>query len=100
MSEELKCWNGKSPLFIEWDKSEQMEFVEDEEALVAIICVVPGAGLSANGSAAGRFSGMAIRRKSPPSVLLNNARKIAEQSPKPTGRDIARGCLLPLEGKL
>ena len=35
MSEKLKSWDGKYPLFIEWDKSEQMEFVEDEEALVA-----------------------------------------------------------------
>lgn len=35
MCEELKSWDGEYPLFIEWDKSEQMEFVEDEEALVA-----------------------------------------------------------------
>ena len=37
MSEEKyqKCWNGEYPLFIEWDESMQMEFVEDEEALVA-----------------------------------------------------------------
>lgn len=34
MSEELKCWDGKYPLFIEWDKSMQMEFVDDEEELV------------------------------------------------------------------
>ena len=33
MSEE-KCqkrWNGAYPLFIEWDESRQMEFVDDEE---------------------------------------------------------------------
>lgn len=30
-----KCWNGEYPIFINWDKSMQMEFVEDEEALVA-----------------------------------------------------------------
>lgn len=36
MSEE-KCqkrWNGEYPLFIEWDESRQMEFVDDEEELV------------------------------------------------------------------
>lgn len=37
MSEEKyqKCWDGKYPIFIEWDEHMQMEFVEDEEALVA-----------------------------------------------------------------
>lgn len=30
-----KCWNGEYPIFINWDKSMQMKFVEDEEALVA-----------------------------------------------------------------
>lgn len=37
MSEEKcqKCWNGEFPIFIDYNKSEQMEFVEDEEALVA-----------------------------------------------------------------
>lgn len=35
MCEELKSWDGEYPLFIEWGKSEQLEFVEDEEALVA-----------------------------------------------------------------
>lgn len=37
MSEEKyqKCWDGKYPLFVEWDEHMQMEFVEDEEALVA-----------------------------------------------------------------
>lgn len=34
MSEKLKFWNGEYPLFIEWDKSMQMEFVDDEEELV------------------------------------------------------------------
>ena len=34
MSEELKCWDGKYPLFVEWDESRQMEFVDDEEELV------------------------------------------------------------------
>lgn len=36
MSEEKcqKCWNGEYPLFIEWDESMQMEFVDDEEELV------------------------------------------------------------------
>ena len=36
MSEEKyqKCWNGEYPLFIEWDESRQMEFVDDEEELV------------------------------------------------------------------
>ena len=36
MSEEKcqKCWNGEYPLFIELDKSMQMEFVDDEEELV------------------------------------------------------------------
>ena len=34
MSEELKCWDGKYPLFVEWDETMQMEFVEDEEELV------------------------------------------------------------------
>lgn len=31
-----KCWNGEYPLFIEWDESMQMEFVEDEEALARL----------------------------------------------------------------
>lgn len=35
MSEELKSWNGEYPIFVEWDESMQMEFVEDEEVLVA-----------------------------------------------------------------
>lgn len=35
MREELKLWDGKYPLFIKWGKSEQLEFVEDEEELVA-----------------------------------------------------------------
>lgn len=35
MSEELKSWDGEYPLFVEWDESTQMEFVDDEEALVA-----------------------------------------------------------------
>lgn len=36
MSEEKcqKCWDGEYPLFIEWDESRQMEFVDDEEELV------------------------------------------------------------------
>ena len=36
MSEEKcqKCWNGEYPLFIEWDESMQMEFVDDEVELV------------------------------------------------------------------
>lgn len=34
MSEKLKFWDGEYPIFIEWDKSMQMEFVDDEEALV------------------------------------------------------------------
>lgn len=36
MSEEKcqKCWNGEYPLFIEWDESMQMEFVDDDEELV------------------------------------------------------------------
>lgn len=34
MNEESKCWDGKYPLFIEWDEAEQMEFIEDEEVLV------------------------------------------------------------------
>lgn len=33
MSEE-KCWNGEFPIFIDYNKSEQMEFVENEEELV------------------------------------------------------------------
>lgn len=36
MSEEKcqKCWNGEYPLFIEWDESRQMEFVEEEAELI------------------------------------------------------------------
>lgn len=34
MSEELKCWDEKYPLFIEWDESMQMQFVDEEEELV------------------------------------------------------------------
>lgn len=34
MNEESKCWDGKYPLFIEWDEAKQMEFIEDEEELV------------------------------------------------------------------
>ena len=36
MSEEKcqKCWNGEYPLFIEWNKSMQMEFVEEEAELI------------------------------------------------------------------
>lgn len=29
-----KCWNGEYPIFIEWDKFMQMEFIDDEEELV------------------------------------------------------------------
>lgn len=35
MNEELKCWDGKYPLFIEFDKSTNIEFIENEEVLVA-----------------------------------------------------------------
>ena len=34
MSEKLKFWDGEFPLFIEWDESMQMEFIDDEEELV------------------------------------------------------------------
>lgn len=35
MSEEFKSWDGEYPIFIKWGKAEQLEFVEDEEELVA-----------------------------------------------------------------
>ena len=34
MNEELKCWDGKYPLFIEWDEAKQMKFIDDEEELL------------------------------------------------------------------
>lgn len=36
MSEEKcqKCWNGEYPLLIDYDKSEQMKFVEEEAELI------------------------------------------------------------------
>lgn len=36
MSEEKcqKCWNGEFPIFIDYNKSEQMEFVEEEAELI------------------------------------------------------------------